>query len=489
MTGRFGLKKISLLIGFLVIVAAASVAQVPASNHVVLLVEENQSYSGMILNNGMPYLSSLASKYGLATQYYANTHPSIGNYFQMTTGQILTNDDNQTPASFPISSDNIVRELMIAGKTWKSYAESLPSVGYTGGNTGRYAVRHNPFPYFTDVQYSSTQKLNLVPFSEFATDLANNQLPNFSYIVPNLDDDAHDGTPQQADAWLQKNIAPLLASAAFQQDGLLIITFDEALPTDSTHGGGHIATVVIGPKVKSGYKSATLYQHQSLLRTLLTALGAKSFPGAAASAPAMTDFFASSAPTPTPMPPTPLPPTPASGVSITSPASGATVSSPVRFVATASGSSAAPISAMRIYVDNASLYTVNAASLNTSLALPSGTHNVTIVAWDSTGKAYTKAESVTVPGTAAVSSGVTITSPANGATMGSPTQFVASARATAGHTITAMRIYVDNVSAYTVGAATLNTSLTLASGAHYVVIQAWDNTGAVYKAAESITTR
>jgi phosphatidylinositol-3-phosphatase len=482
------LKRICLLIGLLLIVAAASVAQVPASNHVVLLVEENQSYSGMISNNGMPYLNSLATKYGLATQYYANTHPSIGNYFEMTTGQIFTNDDNQTPASFPISSDNIVRELMIAGKTWKSYAEGLPSVGYTGGNSGSYAVRHNPFPYFTDVQNSSTQKLNLVPFSEFATDLANNQLPNFSFIVPNLNDDAHDGTPQQADAWLQKNIAPLLASPAFQQDGLLIITFDEALPTDSTHGGGRVATVVIGPTVKSGFKSATLYQHQNLLRTLLTALGAKSFPGAAASAPAMTDFFTSSAPIPTPVPPSPLPPTPAPDVTIISPASGAIVSSPVKFVATASGSSAAPISAMRIYVDNASMFTVSSASLNTSLALPSGTHNVTIVAWDSTGKAYTKAESVTVSG-ATAAAGVTIISPANGTTVSSPVQFVASARANSGHTITAVRIYVDNVSAYTVGASTLNTSLSLASGTHYVVIQAWDNIGTVYKAAETITTR
>jgi len=70
----------------------------------------------------MPYFNGLINQFGLATQYYANTHPSIGNYFMMTTGQILTNNDSQTPSSFPVSGDNVVRELLAAGKTWKAYA-------------------------------------------------------------------------------------------------------------------------------------------------------------------------------------------------------------------------------------------------------------------------------------------------------------------------------------------------------------------------------
>jgi WD40 repeat protein len=141
---------------------------------------------------------------------------------------------------------------------------------------------------------------------------------------------------------------------------------------------------------------------------------------------------------------------------------------------------------MRIYVDSNSMYTVGSSSLNTTLALPSGSHNVTIVAWDSTGKAYTKSLSVNVGGTTTVG-GVAISSPANGATLSSPVQFMASARANSGRTIVAMRIYVDGVSAYLANAASLNTSLSLPSGPHYVVVQAWDNTGAVYKAAENIT--
>lgn len=266
----------------------AATGTIPSSSHVFLLVEENHSYSSVIGSSSMPYLNSLASKYGLSTQYYANTHPSIGNYLMMTTGQIITNNDSLCST---LTNDNIVRHLLSAGKTWKSYAEGLPSVGYTGCGSGYYVKRHNPFAYFSDVANSSGEKLNLVPFTQFASDLTNQRLPQFSFIVPNLQNDAHDGSLSTADAWLKKNIAPLLGSATFQKDGILIIVFDESLNTDTQHGGGHVATLVIGPKVLPGKKSTTLYQHQNTLKTLMRALGLTSYPGAASSASGMTDFF------------------------------------------------------------------------------------------------------------------------------------------------------------------------------------------------------
>jgi acid phosphatase len=235
----------------------------------------------------MLYFNSLASKYGLATQYYADTHPSIGNYFMLTTGQIITNNDSFCST---ISNDNVVRHLLTAGKTWKSYAESLPYAGYTGCGSGEYAKKHNPLAFFSDVANSS-EKYNLVPFTQFAKDLANNALPQFSFIVPNLLDDAHDGTLQQADSWLKTNIAPLIASPTFQKDGVLIIVFDESTDSDTAHGGGHVAAVVIAPKVKPGYKSTTLYQHQNTLRTLMQALGVQTYPGAASSATPMSSLF------------------------------------------------------------------------------------------------------------------------------------------------------------------------------------------------------
>jgi acid phosphatase len=268
-------------------VKSSTASTIPLSSHVFVVMEENHSYSSVIGSSSAPYLNSLASKYAVATQYYANTHPSIGNYFMLTTGQTITNHDGTCST---ISADNIVRHLLNAGKTWKSYADSLPYTGYTGCSSGNYVKRHNPFAYFSDVANSS-DKSNLVPFTQFSKDLANDDLPQFSFIVPNLQHDGHDGTLQQADAWLKTNIAPLIASSTFQKDCVLIIVFDESKDSDTAHGGGHIAAVVVGPGVKHGYKSSKLYQHQNTLKTLMRMIGVQTYPGAASGAEMMSDFF------------------------------------------------------------------------------------------------------------------------------------------------------------------------------------------------------
>jgi len=260
----------------------------PTFSHVVLVVEENHSYSEVIGNSSMPYFNSLATKYGLATQYFANAHPSIPNYFVLTTGLPETFDDN---FSGTISDNNVVRVLMNAGKTWKAYAESIPSPGYLGKDSGVYLRRHDPFTYLSDVQNNTAQAANIVPFTQFATDLANDALPQFSFITPNSMDDGHNGTPAQADAWLQANIAPLIANPAFQSSGLLIITFDEGAQSDINHGGGQVATIIISSAAKQGFQSKTFYQHQSLLRLVLAASGVDSFPGSSGVAPDMTEFF------------------------------------------------------------------------------------------------------------------------------------------------------------------------------------------------------
>src|SRR6266481_4195021 len=129
----------ALILCFALLVSLAAQAQAPVSSHVYVVFEENSNYSDIIGNGNMPYLNSLASQYGLATNYYANTHPSIGNYFMMTTGQIITNNDGYVPPTGGLNVDNVVRQLLLAGKTWKAYAESLPSVGYLGGDSGSYS--------------------------------------------------------------------------------------------------------------------------------------------------------------------------------------------------------------------------------------------------------------------------------------------------------------------------------------------------------------
>jgi len=236
----------------------------------------------------MPYLNGLAQKYGLATQYYANTHPSIGNYFMFTTGQIITNDDGYTAT---VSVDNLVRHLINAGRTWKSYAEDLPFVGYTGSDQGAYSEHHNPFSYFSDVRCNCPQQQNLVGFSQFQADLGSGRLPDFSFVLPNINDDAHDGSLATADAWLQHNIGPLFSGARFQNGGLLIVVFDEAEESDGTRGGGRVAMVMAGPNVKPGYQSSTLYQHENLLRTITDYLGIDGSIGAASTASPMNEFL------------------------------------------------------------------------------------------------------------------------------------------------------------------------------------------------------
>lgn len=272
---------------------------VPLFDRVFIVVEENQSFSNVIGSASMPYLNALADRYGLAVNYFANTQPSIGDYFWLTTGQNITNDSN---FSGTVSADNIVRQLNLAGKSWKAYAQSLPSVGYTGGDQYPYVKRHNPFSYFTDVLGNQSQANNIVPFTQFSSDLSSNQLPHYSFIIPNQQNNAHDcpaAIPNctnadklaAADSWLKTNIDPLIASASFRQGGLLVITFDESVNGDTQNGGGHITTVVISSRTPQNFESNTLYQHQSTLRLMAEGLGLTSFPGAAATAPNMSEFF------------------------------------------------------------------------------------------------------------------------------------------------------------------------------------------------------
>lgn len=271
----------------------------PQFAHVVLVMEENHSYSEVIGNPVMPFLNSLASKNGLATNYFADVHTSIGNYFMLTTGQTITLNDSFTGT---VSADNLVRELNAANKTWKSYAEGLPSPGYLGGDVYPYFRHHNPFTYFSDVILSARPGNNIVPFTQFGTDLAANTLPNFSFVVSDVEHDAHDCPSggqdcadnqklAAADQWLQQNLTPLLNNANFQSNGLLLIVFDEGNALDFAHIGGHVPMVVVSSKARAGFQSTTIYEHESTLRLILQTMGVNKYPGAAASAPDMGEFF------------------------------------------------------------------------------------------------------------------------------------------------------------------------------------------------------
>jgi len=259
---------------------------------------ENQDYGSVIGNTtNMPFFNTLATQNALATNFYANIHPSLGNYFMLTTGQTITTDD-QYNGTF--SGDNIASVLTTAGKTWKIYAESLPSVGYTGFDVYPYIKHHNPFAYFDSVLNSSSQKQNIVPFSQFASDVSSNSLPNYSFVVPSNVHNGHDcpdGTSnctlatklQTIDSWLNSNIGGLVQNSTFMSNGVLIVTFDEAA-IDPTNGGGKIPVVIAGSSIKTGFQSTNMYQFQSLLKFTLDTLGVSNAPGAAAGAPSMSEF-------------------------------------------------------------------------------------------------------------------------------------------------------------------------------------------------------
>src|SRR5712664_3813069 len=299
------------------IAATTSFAQVPQVQHVVIVLEENTDYANVCgpNNTSMPFLCRLKSQGSFSANYYAPTHPSIGNYDDLGWGVVTTNDDGCVPNScgFPYTGDNIVREVQAVNKTWKGYSESLPSTCYFGGDSGQYAVRHSPIPYISDVQSNCLNRY--VAFEDsnlgFAHDVASNTLPNFSFIAPNLCDDAHDCTLPGSlipDQWLQNNvIQPLLLGGHLNPttgDTILIVVFDES-NADNTNGGGLIYWFMMGKGVKQNYQSTGpsvapgFYAHESTLRLIAELLGASfSGLGGAATAPDMTEFFGASGPAP-----------------------------------------------------------------------------------------------------------------------------------------------------------------------------------------------
>ena len=206
----------------------------PTSQHVVLVMEENQSYSSVVGNmTGMAAPERTDQSRCSGQQLLRRCTPLDP---QLLHADDWANPDLRGQLQRKVwDVDNIARRMLSAKVSFKVYAEGIKQ-GYVGGNTGLYVIRHNPFAMLSDVA-GNPQVANQViqPFSQFTTDAANKALPAFSFIVPDLNDDAHNGTPQAADNWLQSNvIGPLAANPAFQTggDGLLIVLFDESVDID-----------------------------------------------------------------------------------------------------------------------------------------------------------------------------------------------------------------------------------------------------------------
>jgi phosphatidylinositol-3-phosphatase len=280
--------------------ASCGTAAAPARyQHVIWIWMENHGDSDILGNKAQaPYLNALAAGCGVATDYHSTTHPSLPNYLAATSG--LSQPDlpvtSYLDCSVSVVCDTSAASIFGQGETWKSYQESMPSNCDRSGS-GEYAVRHNPAVYYTSLSGCASRD---VPYSQLGADLADNNLPAFSFITPNLIDDMHDGTIAQGDAWLSGHLPAILRSREYQSGTTAVfITWDEGsggYPVEdcdnatTTDSSCRVPAIVISPSTPAGTSSGTFFDHYSLLATTEQLLGLPRL-RSAASAPAMTSAF------------------------------------------------------------------------------------------------------------------------------------------------------------------------------------------------------
>jgi phosphatidylinositol-3-phosphatase len=267
----------------------------PAYRHVIWVWMENHSYASIIGSSQAPYISSLAARCGLATNYHNVSHPSLPNYIGATSGlgyktlARFTSDCSPVPGCVTRA-----RSIFGQGESWKAYEESMPAA-CSRTDSGEYAVRHNPPPYYTTLRRCSRSD---VRYAQLAIDLARGKLPAFSFITPNLIDDMHDGTVADGDRWLARHLPRIFSSREYRDGSTVVfITWDEGeggtaqrCAANRTDVGCHVATIVISPSTRRGTRSARLFNHYSLLGTAEQLLGLRRL-GLASSFPTMTSAF------------------------------------------------------------------------------------------------------------------------------------------------------------------------------------------------------
>jgi len=235
----------------------------PPPARVVVLIEENHSYSQIRGSSQAPWLNALANSGTTMTQSYAIGHPSEPNYLELFSGrtQGVSGDPCPAPGS-PFTTPNLSTALGTVGRTFAGYSEGLAFTGSLRCSNGGYARKHNPWSYFTRVPANRNRPMSLFPTHTFAA------LPTVSFVVPTLNNDMHDGSIATADAWAKAHLSGYVAWARTHHS-LLIVTFDE----DDGSQGNRIFTIFVGPMVKKGV-SAQHITHYDLLRTIESLYGA-----------------------------------------------------------------------------------------------------------------------------------------------------------------------------------------------------------------------
>jgi phosphatidylinositol-3-phosphatase len=249
---------------------------IPNFDHIVLIMLENRDYKSVIGSTQMPLLNALAQQNVLLSNYFAVAHPSLPNYIALVSGSTQNISIDCTTCF--VNQPNLADLIEASGRTWKSYLESMPSPCFLG-NANPYAQKHNPFLYFDSIRLNPARcDRSIVPLTTLDSDLANNQLPNFSFIMPNLCNSGHDCSASTTDKWVSDMVAKLQASPALGKNSLIIIAFDEGSDTSTASccgmgspAGGQVAVVLISPTTLPDFTDNTAYSHFSLLKTILTA--------------------------------------------------------------------------------------------------------------------------------------------------------------------------------------------------------------------------
>lgn len=239
----------------------------PRPDHVVVVIEENRGYSQIMdMQNSNSYIHALARRGMLFTQSYGVTHPSQPNYLALFSGSTQGVTRNSCPHAF--DSDNLASSLLAGGFSFASYSESLPAVGDLSCMSGAYQRKHNPVASWQGARLPAGANKR---FADFPVDSVKPgdfaKLPTVSFVIPNQDNDMHDGSFEAADEWLKKHIGPYV-DWAMKHNSLLILTWDE----DDYHEDNHIVTILVGPMVRPG-DSGQRIDHYGVLRTLLDFYG------------------------------------------------------------------------------------------------------------------------------------------------------------------------------------------------------------------------
>ena len=249
---------------------APPAAGVPAFSHIFVIVMENTEYGNIIGSGAAPYINGLANSYGLATNYYGASHPSLPNYLALTAGSTFGIASDCTTCF--VNATNIADQVEASGRSWKAYMEDMPTPCFTGPWSGNYAMKHDPFMYYDDIRNNPARcATHVVPFTQFWGDMSSGNVPNFVWVTPNMCNDMHDCSVSTGDAWLRNVVPAITASAAFRNGGVLFITWDEGSTSAGCCGdswGGHVATLVISPRSINGLRSGVAENHYSLLRTI-----------------------------------------------------------------------------------------------------------------------------------------------------------------------------------------------------------------------------